>query len=108
MSVELIAISSFVVAILGGIAHCINKSNLKQCKMCCIDSDCRDADKATDFKIKELNEKIERNEKKISKNRNKLEDLKTKKRLSNAPVTPVSGTSENSALSELSMSITEI
>ncbi len=52
MSVELIAISSFVVAILGGIAHCVNKSNLKQCKMCCIDSDCRDENKATDLKDK--------------------------------------------------------
>jgi hypothetical protein len=108
MSVELIAISSFVVAILGGIAHCVNKSNLKQCKMCCIDSDCRDENKATDLKMKELNEKIMKNEKKISKNKTKLEDLKMKKRLSNVPVTPVSGASDNSALSELSMCITEI
>jgi len=102
MSVELIAISSFVVAILGGVAHCANKSNLKQCKMCCIDSDCRDEDKATDLKMKELNEKIERNEHKIIKNKTKLEALKTKKRLSigvasSVPETPDSALSEISA-----------
>ena len=96
MSVELIAISSFVVAILGGLAHFVNKSNLKQCKMCCIDSDCRDEDKATEEKVRELNERIERNEKKIIKNKTKLEEIKTKKRLSNIPETP------DSALSEIS------
>jgi len=88
MSVELIAISSFVVAILGGLGHFAKKSNLKSCKMCCIDSDCRDEDKATNIKMKDLNDKIERNEKKITKNKNKLEDLKNKKRLSNIPETP--------------------
>jgi hypothetical protein len=98
MSVELIAISSFCVAILGGWAHFANKSNLKQCKMCCIDSDCRDEDKATDEKMKELNERIERNEAKITKNKTKLEALKQKKRLSNIPDTPDSGAS----LSEIS------
>jgi len=97
MSVELIAISSFVVAILGGIAHCVNKSNLKQCKFCCVDSDCRDGDKATDLKMKELNERIEKNEAKIIKNKSKLEALK-QKRMSNVPATPVSGAS----LSEIS------
>jgi hypothetical protein len=96
MSVELIAISSFVVAVLGGIAHCVNKSNLKQCKFCCVDSDCRNENKATEEKIRELNEKIERNEKKIIKNKTKLEEIKTKKRLSNIPDTP------DSALSEIS------
>jgi len=99
MAVELIAISSFVVAILGALGHCAKKSNLKSCKMCCIDSDCRDENKATDLKMKELNEKIERNEKKIIKNKTKLEEIKTKKRLSNIPDTPVSGAS---ALSEIS------
>jgi len=88
MSIELIAISSFVVAILGGLGHFANKSNLKSCKMCCIDSDCRDEDKAIDLKMQELNEKIERNEKKITKNRGKLEGLKNKRRLSNIPETP--------------------
>jgi len=95
MSVELIAISSFVVAVLGGIAHCVNKSNLKQCKFCCVDSDCRNENKATEEKIRELNEKIERNEKKIIKNKTKLEEIK-KKRMSNLPATP------DSALSEIS------
>ena len=104
MSVELIAISSFVVAILGGVAHCANKSNMKRCKMCCIDSDCRDENKANDLKMKELNEKIERNEKKITKNKTKLEEIKIKKRLSNVPETP------DSALSEISVfeQVTEI
>ena len=87
MSIELIAISSFVVAILGGLGHFINKSNLKSCKMCCIDSDCRDQDKATDLKMQELNERIERNEKKIVKNKSKLEGLKNK-RMSNIPESP--------------------
>lgn len=96
MSVELIAISSFVVAILGAFGHFANKSNLKQCKMCCIDSDCRDEDKATDEKMKEINERIERNEAKITKNKGKLQALKQKKRLSNIPATP------DSALSEIS------
>jgi len=98
MSVELIAISSFVVAVLGALGHFANKSNLKSCKMCCIDSDCRDEDKATDEKMKELNERIERNEAKITKNKSKLEALKQKKRMSNIPDTPVSG----SSLSEIS------
>ena len=97
MSVELIAISSFVVAILGGLGHFVNKSNLKSCKMCCIDSDCRDENKANDLIIKELNEKIERNQKKIIKNKTKLEEIKTKKRLSNVPATPDSALSEISA-----------
>ena len=97
MSIELIAISSFVVAILGGLAHFVNKSNLKQCKMCCIDSDCRDEDKATEEKMKELNERIEKNEAKITKNKSKLEVLKNKKRLSNVPATPDSALSEISA-----------
>lgn len=97
MSVELIAISSFCVAILGALGHFANKSNLKSCKMCCINSDCRDEDKATDEKIKELNERIQRNEAKIIKNKTKLEEIK-KKRMSNIPDTPVSGAS----LSEIS------
>lgn len=97
MSVELIAISGFVVAILGGLAQFVNKSNLKQCKMCCIDSDCRDEDKTNDLKIKELNERIEKNENKINKNKSKLEVLKNKKRLSNVPATPDSALSEISA-----------
>jgi hypothetical protein len=88
MSVELIAISSFVVAILGALGHFANKSNLKSCKMCCIDSDCRDENKATEEKMKELNDRIERNEAKITKNKSKLEVLKNKKRLSNIPETP--------------------
>ena len=95
MSVELIAISSFVVAILGALGHFANKSNLKSCTICCMNSDCRDQDKATDEKVRELNERIERNEAKIIKNKTKLEEIK-KKRMSNIPATP------DSALSEIS------
>ena len=64
--------------------------------MCCIDSDCRDEDKATEEKMKELNERIERNEAKITKNKGKLEALKQKKRLSSIPDTPVSEASVES------------
>lgn len=113
MSIELIAISSFVVAILGALGHFTKKSNLKSCRMCCIDSDCRDEDKATDLKMKELNEKIERNEKKIHKNKVKLEDIKTKKRLSigvasSVPETPVTPVSQLSEISVFEEQVTEI
>lgn len=79
MSVELIAISSFVVAILGGLAHCVKRSNLKECKMCCMASNCRDEDKVMEERIKELNEKIVKNEKKANKNKFKLDYLIIKK-----------------------------
>ena len=62
MSVELIAISSFVVAILGGLGHFVKRSNLKECTMCCMNSDCRDQDKATNLKMRELNERKEKKE----------------------------------------------
>lgn len=96
MSVELIAISAFVVAILGGLSQCIKKSNLKKCHICCIDSDCRDQEKINDIQMKELTEKIEKNEKKICKNKSKLEVLRHKRRLSNIPETPDSLVSETS------------
>jgi len=90
MSVELIAISAFIVAILGGVSQCVKKSNLKKCHICCIDSDCRDQEKINDIQMKELNEKIEKNEKKICKNKTKLNVLKQKHTLSNIPETPES------------------
>lgn len=98
MSVEIVAISGFVVAILGALSQCISKSNLKHCNCGCINSDCRDQDKNLDIQMKELNEKIERNEKKIYKNKSKLDVLKHKKRLSNIPIpdTPDSIISLNS------------
>ena len=95
MSVELLAISAFVVAILTGVSQCIKKSNLKECKMCCIDSNCRDENKTLDIKMQEINEKIDKNEKKIIKNKNKLDIIKNKKRLSNIPETPDSIISTN-------------
>ena len=61
--------------------------------MCCIDSDCRDENKATEDKMKELYDRIERNEAKITKNKSKLEKLKQKKRLSNIPDSPLSESS---------------
>jgi len=96
MSIELIAISAFIVAILGGLSQCINKSNLKHCNCGCINSDCVDQDKNIDNKMKELNDKIEKNNKKINKNRTKLDVLKHKRRLSNIPETPDSVISINS------------
>lgn len=96
MSVELIAISGFIVAILGALSQCINKSNLKHCNCGCINSDCVDDNKTLDKQMKELNEKIERNEKKINKNKNKLDIIKQKKRCSNIPATPDSIISINS------------
>jgi len=104
MSVELIAISSFVVAILGGIAHCVKRSNLKECKMCCMTSNCRDQDKVMEEQIKGLNEKIEINEKKINKNRNKLEVLKYKKEITSSSKTP----SRDSVFSDDIIMTTEI
>jgi len=94
MSVELIAISSFVVAILGALGHFANKSNLKSCKMCCIDSDCRDEDKSTDTKIKQNQERID----KLIK---KMNELQKKKRMSNIAESPTISTS----ISEISNSL---
>ena len=81
MSVELIAISSFVIAILGGMAHFIRKSNLKHLKICgCCDSDCTDQDKNT---LK----RIESNQAKIDKLIGKVNKLKIK-RGDSEPTTP--------------------
>jgi len=93
MSIEILAISGFVVAILGALSQFIKKSNLKHCNCFCLDSDCRDENINLDKQMKELNEKIERNNNKINKNKNKLDLLKNKKRLSNIPETPDSITS---------------
>ena len=81
MSVELIAISSFVIAILGGLGHFIRKSNLKHmncCNLC--KSDCVDDDKNT---LK----RIESNQAKIDKLIGKVNKLKSK-RSESEPTTP--------------------
>ena len=81
MSVELIAISSFVIAILGGLGHFIRKSNLKHmncCNLC--KSDCVDEDKNT---LK----RIESNQAKIDKLTGKVNKLKIK-RGDSEPTTP--------------------
>ena len=81
MSVELIAISSFVLAILGGLAHFIKSSNLKHLKICgCCQSDCIDEDKNT---LK----RIESNQAKIDKLIGKVNKLKSK-RGDSEPTTP--------------------
>ncbi len=81
MSVELIAISSFVIAILGGIGHFIKKSNLKHLKICgCCQSDCVDEDK-------NALKKIESNQAKIDKLIGKVNKLKIK-RGDSEPTTP--------------------
>jgi hypothetical protein len=81
MSVELIAISSFVIAILSAFGHFISKTNLKHLKMCgCCDSDCRDADANTE-------KKIEFNQRKIDSLFKKVDKLKAKRELSE-PTTP--------------------
>ena len=81
MSVELLAISSFVIAILGGLGHFIRKSNLKHLKICgCCQSDCTDQDKNT---LK----RIESNQAKIDKLTSKVNKLKIK-RGDSEPTTP--------------------
>ena len=107
MSVELIAISSFVIALLGGLAHFIRQTKLKECRICCIDSDCRDEDKAMELKIKHINELIERNEKKVDKHKTKLEVLRYKKELS-SPKTPSSTNSNDDVFYEASTIVTEV
>lgn len=73
MSVELIAISSFVIAILGGLGHFIRKSNLKHLQICgCCRSDCQNDDKNT-------LRRIESNQSKIDKLTNKVNKLKIKR-----------------------------
>jgi len=96
MSIEILAISGFVVAILGALSQFIKKSNLKHCNCGCINSDCVDENKNIDKQMQELNDKIEKNNKKINKNRTKLDVLKHKRRLSNIPETPDSIISINS------------
>ena len=89
MSLELIAISAFVVAILGALSQCINKSNIKKCHMCCIDSDCIDKNIDMEKELCRLQESIEKNKVKIDK-------LKIKRKNSNEPETPNSLISINS------------
>ena len=81
MSLELIAISSFVIAILGGLAHFVKSSNLKHLQICgCCRSDCADEDKNT-------LRRIESNQAKIDKLTNKVNKLKFK-RGDSEPTTP--------------------
>jgi len=41
MAVDILALSGFIIAILGGLAHFIKETHVQKCNMCCIDSDCR-------------------------------------------------------------------
>jgi len=71
MSVEVIAISGFVVAVIGALATCIQKVGLKKCHTCCMESDCRDNDNKFEKQLSKLEEKIEKNKGKINKIRQK-------------------------------------
>jgi len=82
MSVEVIAISGFVVAVIGALATCIQKVGLKKCHACCIDSDCRDNDN------NKFEKQLSKLEQKIEKNKNKINKIKEKR--GSEPVTPVS------------------
>jgi len=85
MSVELIAISSFVLAILGGLAHFIKSSNLKHLKICgCCQSDCQQNEDNT---LK----RIESNQAKIDKLTKKVNKLKIKRGDSSEPSSPSIG-----------------
>jgi hypothetical protein len=82
MSVELIAISSFVLAILGGLAHFIKSSNLKHLKICgCCQSECQQNEDQNTLK------RIESNQAKIDKLIGKVNKLKSK-RSESEPTTP--------------------
>ena len=83
MTIELIAISAFVVAIIGALATCVQKIGLKNCHTCCIDSDCR---KETD---REFEKELHKLENKIEKNKMKINKMKEKK--GSEPVSPISG-----------------
>ena len=81
MSVELIAISSFVIAILGAFGHFITKTNLKHLKICgCCQSDCIDEN---------ADKKIDANQKKIDALVKKVDKLKARKSTTE-PTTPSS------------------
>jgi len=82
MSVEVIAISAFIVAVIGALATCIQKIGLKKCHACCIDSDCIDNENKFEKQLGKLEEKIEKNKGKI----NKMKE----KRCNSEPITPVS------------------
>ena len=83
MSVEVIAISGFIVAVIGALTTCIQKVGLKKCHTCCMDSDCRDNDNNKfEKQLGKLEEKIEKNKGKI----NKMKE----KRCNSEPITPVS------------------
>ena len=66
----------------------VKETNLKKCDCFCIKSDCRDENKNVDKQIELLNEKIKKNEMKINKNKDKLNVVQYKKRLSTINETP--------------------
>lgn len=41
MTVDILALSGFIIAVLGGMAHFIKETHVQKCNMCCINSDCR-------------------------------------------------------------------
>jgi hypothetical protein len=82
MSIEIIAVSGLVVAIIGALAACFQKVGLKKCHACCIDSDCRDNKNDSEFE-----KQLSKLEQKIEKNKNKINKIKEKR--GSEPVSPV-------------------
>jgi|DEB0MinimDraft_6_1074348.scaffolds.fasta_scaffold287690_1 hypothetical protein len=75
MSVE--ALVAIIIAVLSGLGHFIDKSQLKKCDCFCVHSDCRKDNEKT----------IEYLEAKINRNAEKLAKIKSKS--SSTPSTPI-------------------
>ena len=82
MSIELIAISAFVVAVKGAFATCFQNIRLNNCHTCCIDFDCRKENE------REFEKELSKLEQKIEKNKTKI--IKMKERKGSEPSTPIS------------------
>jgi len=80
MSIEVIAVSGLVVAVLGAIATCVNKIGMKKCHAGCIDSDCMETNNL------DMEKELKRLQEKIDKNKVKIETLKKKRK--SEPTTP--------------------
>lgn len=87
--VDVVSITALIVAIITAVGTVVKETNLKKLDCCfCIKSDCIDENKCVDKQIELLNEKIKKNEMKINKNKDKLNIVNYKKRLSTINETP--------------------
>ena len=59
MSIEVVAITGLIVAVLGALSACLYKIGIKKCSAFCIKSDCVEPD-TPEKKIKILEEKIKK------------------------------------------------